>query len=119
MDASNPDIARASQADARASGHPRAGLLPVHDGGVGRPVLLEAGVELIFGRASNCDVVLPDPSVTRRHARVRHGPDGCRIEDLGGTNGVLVNDTSVSATLLRDGDRVQIGHAVYRFVARA
>jgi hypothetical protein len=62
------------------------------------------------GRSRDCDVVLDDAGVSRRHAELRRGPDGWTIADLGSTNGVRVNGVPVrGAQPLRSGDRVELG----------
>jgi hypothetical protein len=63
-----------------------------------------------IGRSRDCDIVLEDSSVSRRHAELR--PDGrtWTIEDLDSTNGVRVNGFGVDgAHELRSGDRIEIG----------
>jgi hypothetical protein len=62
------------------------------------------------GRSRDCDVVLDDAGVSRRHAELRPGPDGWTIADLGSTNGVRVNGAQVRGVqLLRSGDLLEIG----------
>ena len=47
--------------------------------------------EAVLGRLPECDVPLIDPSVSRRHARIRLEGDRWTITDLGSTNGVKLN----------------------------
>ncbi|HEY0516432.1 MAG TPA: DUF3662 and FHA domain-containing protein [Solirubrobacteraceae bacterium] len=62
------------------------------------------------GRSRNCDVVLEDSGVSRRHAELRPGPEGWTIEDLGSTNGVLVNGIQIAGPHpLEQGDRIELG----------
>ncbi len=64
-----------------------------------------------IGRSRDCDIVLDDNGVSRCHAEIRPGPDGWTVEDLGSTNGVLVNGRSIrrSPHVLYPGDRVELG----------
>jgi len=67
------------------------------------------GTELSLGRGSDNTVVLPDYSVSRRHAVVRLETDGWHILDLESTNGVLLNRAAVEEALLRPGDHLKVG----------
>jgi len=63
-----------------------------------------------IGRSRDCDIVLDDTGVSRRHAEIRPGPDGWTVADLGSTNGLRVNGQDVrGAQPLRAGDRVELG----------
>jgi hypothetical protein len=63
-----------------------------------------------IGRSRDCDIVLDDVGVSRRHAELRPGADGWTIADLGSTNGVLVNGKQVGGReSLHPGDRVELG----------
>ncbi len=63
-----------------------------------------------IGRSRDCDIVLDDAGVSRRHAEIMPGPDGWTVADLGSTNGLLVNGHDVrGAHLLSSGDRVELG----------
>jgi pSer/pThr/pTyr-binding forkhead associated (FHA) protein len=70
--------------------------------------------ELTIGRAPGCAVPLPDDNfVSTMHARVFRRDGDYWVEDLGSTNGSLVNGRRISAaTPLRRGDRLQIGRTV-------
>jgi hypothetical protein len=62
------------------------------------------------GRSRECDVILDDAGVSRRHAEIRPGPDGWTVQDLGSTNGVRVNGEDIrGARALASGDRVELG----------
>ena len=71
---------------------------------------------IVIGRATANDVVLADPSVSRRHARVERGVHGCEIIDLGSANGVTVNGIKVARCSLKSGDVFGIGDSSFRFV---
>lgn len=64
----------------------------------------------VLGRSRECDVVLDDSSVSRRHAQLRPQGEDWTLEDMGSTNGVRVNGSPVRAPrVLRSGDRIELG----------
>ena len=71
-------------------------------------------LDAAFGRGSNADLRVNDPGVSRRHAMISvSGPlenRTIRIEDLGSTNGIVVDGSRVQAAQLRDGSRIEIGN---------
>jgi len=68
--------------------------------------------EATIGR-ENCDLVLTDVEVSRRHAVLRLTESGYSVEDLGSSNGTFLNGQGISApTGLTDGDRLQVGETV-------
>jgi hypothetical protein len=73
----------------------------------GRKVEVSDG--LILGRMSSSGVVVKDTKASRRHARLIVVGPVVEIEDLGSSNGTLLNDKPVKRRMLRDGDVVQIG----------
>ncbi len=73
---------------------------------------------MIIGRSSKADIQVDQDSVSRNHARL--GADGARlvIEDLGSTNGTIVNDEHIEGpTRLRNGDFIKIGRTIFKFIA--
>jgi predicted component of type VI protein secretion system len=65
-----------------------------------------------IGRSRECDIVLNDSNVSRRHAELRPLGEGWTITDLGSTNGVRVNGRDARPNdpqPLRSGDRLDIG----------
>lgn len=66
--------------------------------------------EMFVGRRPDCDLVLNDDFVSRKHAVLRLGPDGVRVEDLGSTGKTFVNGDAIAGPrLLKDGDKVRFG----------
>jgi len=62
-----------------------------------------------IGRNQQCDVVLPERTVSSQHARLINTGEDCFLEDSGSTNGVFINSRLVSKHLLIDNDVIQIG----------
>jgi hypothetical protein len=73
-------------------------------------------VELSIGRDDDCDLVLDEATISRRHALLRRTPEGWALRDLGSTNGTRVNGWRVDSAALRPGDELTLGLA--RFVVR-
>lgn len=72
--------------------------------------LLVAPAGAVIGRSRDCDVVLDDAGVSRRHAYIRPADGGWTIEDLRSTNGVLLNNVPLRGVQrLREGDRIALG----------
>jgi hypothetical protein len=82
----------------------RHGLL-VFDGK--RTVL--SGERTTIGRSRECDIVVDDPNVSRKHAEVRRTIEGWTVVDLGSTNGIKVNGRRVHEALLSPGDKITLG----------
>ena len=74
-----------------------------------RSLTFPQGAVVSVGRAPESGIVLPDPSVSRIHARIEILDDGVLIEDLGSTNGTLVNGRRESRAALPHGSQVEIG----------
>jgi hypothetical protein len=63
-----------------------------------------------IGRSRECDVVLTDSNVSRRHAEISPSGPNWLIQDLGSTNGVRVNGRQVEGPHpLESGDRIELG----------
>lgn len=83
---------------------------------VGGTRMVVAASGATIGRSRDCDVVLDDANVSRRHAEVRPRGDGWIVSDLGSTNGVAVNGVRIEqAQVLRPGDRVEVGTTTLTF----
>ena len=86
---------------------------------VGRTYRLGPG-RLIVGRAPDCDVVIDDEGVSRRHTLFICGTDGTVIvEDLGSTNGTSVNGELQTISKLGGGERLMFGFdTIFKFEFR-
>jgi pSer/pThr/pTyr-binding forkhead associated (FHA) protein len=66
----------------------------------------------VLGRGSEADLVLDDPSVSRRHVSVVLEGDGVLVEDLGSENGLLVMGEKVASARVGPGGSFEIGSSV-------
>lgn len=65
---------------------------------------------VVIGRSPGADIVIADDFVSGSHARVSPAGDGIVVEDLGSTNGTLVNDGRIQGpAMLSPGDTITIG----------
>jgi len=62
-----------------------------------------------IGRDADNFIQLPDRMVSKHHAVIHTKQDGWEIEDLGSTNGILVNGIRVRVSPLKEGDTVAVG----------
>ncbi|MFH1532259.1 MAG: sigma 54-interacting transcriptional regulator [Pseudomonadota bacterium] len=73
------------------------------------------GFSLRLGSASDNDLVLPDETVSKHHARIELGPAGYRIQDLGSKNGSFLGDLRVLDVYLPIACKLRLGSAMLRF----
>jgi pSer/pThr/pTyr-binding forkhead associated (FHA) protein len=107
---------------APAVAEPAAGELPagaavltvVRGRNAGTQHVLSAGTT-VLGRSSDCDIVLDDSAVSRRHAEIRRGEAGFTLADRGSLNGTYLNRAPVDEVRLSDGDRIQVGQFRLQF----
>lgn len=68
--------------------------------------------EIFIGRDADCDIVVADRQVSRKHVSLKWSADGVTIEDLGSKNGTHYNGERIdSLALLQDGDVFQVALA--------
>jgi len=76
----------------------------------GVQIEIRPGASIEIGRATLVALGLPqDPHLSARHFLVVCDSVQCRIQDLGSTNGTIVNGSRISETILHDGDRIEAG----------
>jgi two-component system, cell cycle response regulator len=80
--------------------------------------------ELTMGRGKECDIIIPDPSISRKHLQII-----CRktikrgespelqvvLRDLGSKNGTMVNYASIHQSVLKPGDKIFLGGVILKF----
>jgi adenylate cyclase len=65
------------------------------------------------GRTAACDVVVQDPTVSRRHAELEQVDAGVRVRDLGSTNGTFLNGDRIFDAVAAPGARLDFGKAAF------
>lgn len=80
------------------------------------PLALVPGRPVVIGRGSSCDLTLPSPAASRRHAEVFPRGSGWALRDLDSTNGTFLNGELVRTSRdLAPGDVVRIGELSITF----
>ncbi|HFQ13960.1 MAG TPA: FHA domain-containing protein [Gammaproteobacteria bacterium] len=80
------------------------------------------GERMTIGRLAGNDIQLDDPAISGQHACILIEPSEYLesikefyIEDLGSTNGTLVNEEKIERVRLNHGDNIQIGKHLFVF----
>lgn len=97
---------------------PAARLVCIYSPGdlLGRLIELRP-VQAVVGRDTGSDIQVPDPSVSRAHARIDPRPDGTyEITDLNSSNGTFVNRERIGSRVLRNGDRVDFANVAFLYL---
>ena len=82
---------------------------------------LEPGIDVLFGRGSQCEIKMPDATISRQHGRFKSGEEGCFLIDLGSRVGTFVNDVQCKKdelTSITPGDMIRIGPWMFRTSVR-
>ena len=104
-------------------GNPRPSLVELSGANFGRQILLEKDVTII-GRGEEAEVRLTDARSSRKHTAIELVPPedstdtGYRIRDLDSRNGTFLNGQRVSSAPLHEGDKIQIGHTIFKFALK-
>lgn len=64
---------------------------------------------IVIGRGRKADLALAEVTISRTHAALGFDAGGFFIEDLGSTNGTLVNGAKVTKQALKCDDEIQMG----------
>ena len=71
-----------------------------------------------IGRSQENDIVISDPNISRKHARLSRADNGYVVEDLGSTNGTLLDGAPIDRERIESGDELTFGQSTARFVRR-
>jgi two-component system, NtrC family, response regulator AtoC len=88
--------------------HARTTLVLYHRDGA-MVAQLDKGRALVVGRSAPSDVEIPDPGLSRQHARFTWDDHGIWVEDLQSTNGTKKNGAKVTRAKVAPGDEVAVG----------
>ncbi|MEE8164950.1 MAG: FHA domain-containing protein [Myxococcota bacterium] len=69
---------------------------------------------IVIGRGREADLALAEATISRAHAAVGFDENGFYVEDLGSTNGTVVNGARISKQRLKNDDEIQMGTLVIR-----
>lgn len=72
--------------------------------------------EVVMGRDEECELVMNDIAVSRRHARIALEGNHFVLHDLGSGNGTFLNGVRINSEPLASGDEIVIGERTLRFV---
>ena len=91
---------------------PKGGSIQIQSGFYeGLDVLLDRDW-LVIGRGRGADVVLAEVTISRAHAAIGFDAGNFYVQDLGSTNGTMVNGARAEKQVLKDGDEVRMGRLV-------
>lgn len=121
-DTTSPEHTMLMRVERTSSDGPKGACLVVVYGlQIGRRIEL-SGTPLVIGRSPRSDLQIDEESVSRQHVRIEPDPKsgdgvGWQIVDLDSTNGTYVNDLPVRVATLQNGDQIQVGRSILRFLA--
>ena len=75
--------------------------------------------EMTIGRDPTADISVSDPSISRKHARVRALGDDIELIDLGSANGTVVNGNKIaskSSVNLQKEDMIRLGNTIFKYI---
>ena len=97
--------------------HPHAAMVVIYGVELGRKYDL-VDQTLVVGRSSKADIQIDQESVSRSHAQIVARDGVVTVEDLGSTNGTIVNDEPIEGSYqLRHGDLIKVGRTIFKFIA--
>lgn len=81
----------------------------------GKEYVLNDG-ENIIGRASDADVVVPVDGVSKKHLNITVNGETAFAEDLGSSNGTLINGKIIKRMTIKDGDKIALPNLIFQVV---
>jgi pSer/pThr/pTyr-binding forkhead associated (FHA) protein len=74
-----------------------------------------SGNRIVIGRGDKADIKLNDTKASREHAEVTKVGSNWVATDLGSQNGIMVNESKVTQSQLKEGDKLIVGQTVFKF----
>lgn len=84
----------------------------------GKVFMLKNNTETVLGKGSQADIIIPNPIISRTHAKITCSRGVCTLQDLGSKNGTYVGDnklTSGTSTVLTNGMYITLGNEIFEF----
>ena len=83
--------------------------------GTAQGARFELNGEMLIGRGNRNQIRILDTEASRVHARISHDENGWLLEDLGSSNGTIVNGELIQSRYLESGDQIQLGGSILLF----
>lgn len=109
-------ITKAPEGSGSISGYGRTMMDLGPSGAPAQVIFALVKLQMIIGRAPECDIQLNHTTVSKQHARVVFSDGGFVVEDLGSVNGIKVNDAEVEKHRLAPNDQIKVGKFVMTYV---
>ena len=71
-----------------------------------------------IGRGADNTITIPDPTISRNHAKLSFHKGYWEIEDIQSVNGIMVNGSRVERLTLKSGDTFHLGDILFSFIER-
>jgi len=71
-----------------------------------------------IGRGADNTITIPDPAISRNHAKLSFQEGYWAVEDLQSANGIMVDGKRVDRLALKSGDTFQLGEILFRFIGK-
>ncbi|WP_144391696.1 FHA domain-containing protein [Pleionea sediminis] len=71
---------------------------------------------ITLGRDTDCDIAIPMPHVSRKHAQITFADNKLRIKDLQSANGTFINGERKPEALLKHGDEIRVDEFCFKVI---
>ena len=84
----------------------------------GQEILLQKGL-FVLGRELNCEISVPAPGISKKHAQITVKEEELVIEDLDSSNGTFLDGKQIKKEILKTGDRVALYNVIFEISRKA